>query len=184
MHDNVLTNGTQETPLHWTYVMIQQTRSHNLEGSRRFRNVQEGSRECSRECSRRFKKVQEGSRMFKRMFKKVQEGSRRFKNVQSMWEWSFFAIYPNINATASITGTVRDVRNGVDHNSLSDDIHAVRLVIVLFVWLSVGALLCGNLRHLSPTFWISRVSTNLRPCAQWTSKFYNFEPCHCFRLSE
>ncbi len=136
-------------------------------------------------------KVPEGSGMFKKVQENVQEnvqeGSRRFKKVQECSidvRMIVFAIYPNINATASITGTVRDVRNGVDHNSLSDDIHAVRLVIVLFVWLSVGALLCGNLRHLSPTFWISRVSTNLRPCAQWTSKFYNFEPCHCFRLSE
>ena len=84
----------------------------------------------------------------------------------------------------SITGTVRDVRNGVNHNSLSDDLHAVRLVIVLFVRLSVETLLGGNLHHLSPTFWIGRVSTNLRPCAQWTSTFYNSQPCHCFRLSE
>jgi len=92
---------------------VQENVQENVqEGSRRFKKVQE----CSRECSRRFKKVQEGSRMFNRC-----ENDR------------FFAIYPNINATASITGTVRDVRNGVDHNSLSDDIHAVRLVIVLFV---------------------------------------------------
>ena len=160
-------------PMSW-YNKIDLKISKVPEGSGMFKKVQENVQENVQEGSRRFKNVQEN----------VQEGSRRFKKVQSMWEWSFFAIYPNINATASITGTARDVRNGLSHNSLSDDIHAVRLVIVLFVWLSVGALLCGNLRHLSPTFWISRVSTNLRPCAQWTSKFYNFEPCHCFRLSE
>jgi|ETNmetMinimDraft_26_1059896.scaffolds.fasta_scaffold42401_1 hypothetical protein len=85
---------------------------------------------------RMFKKVQEGSRRFKNVQENVQEGSRRFKKVQECSidvRMIVFAIYPNINATASITGTVRDVRNGVDHNSLSDDIHAVRLVIVLFV---------------------------------------------------
>jgi hypothetical protein len=60
----------------------------------------------------------------------------------------------------------------------------VRLVIVLFVRLSVETLLGGNLHHLSPTFWIGRVSTNRRPCAQCTSKFYNSQPCHCFRVSE